>query len=543
MSTLITEEEWKRHRAEAMTMSAVGLLGGFEEGVLLPYQAALVEEIERNEVVICEKSRRIGATWGVGSKAVLLSAAKRSERGMDTFYIGYNLEMAREFIDVCAMWAAAFDEAATTVAEFLFEDRKKGEDTRHIQAFRIAFASGFEIVALSSRPRSLRGRQGFVIIDEAAFHEALAELIKAAIALLMWGGKVLIISTHDGEENYFNELIKDARAEKNPYKVVRIAFDEAIEQGLYARICLVRGMEYSIETEAAFRAKIRAFYGTGAGEELDAIPSSGGGKFLPLSLIEARTSREIPVRRWRCEADFVHKPDHVRTREAFAWCEEELGPLLRLLDPLLRSAFGQDFARVGDLTVMWPLQVRHDLRRHTPFIAELRNVPYEQQREILFYICDRLPRFTSGVLDAGGNGGYLAERAMQRYGAHRIEMLHLTEGWYRDQMPKLKAAFEDASFDLPADDQVVDDFRQITLVRGVPRIPEKRTFAKGEDKDKAGGQRHGDAAVAGAISFYAAGREVGSTEHDTLPSAAPLPPSIRDFLGLGGRTSLADYVG
>ena len=88
---------------------------------------------------------------------------------MDTLYIGYNLDMAREFIDCCAMWAKAFDDGADDagVAEFLFDDGP----TRRSQAFRIRFASGFEIVALASRPRSLRGRQGYVIIDEAAFHE------------------------------------------------------------------------------------------------------------------------------------------------------------------------------------------------------------------------------------------------------------------------------------------------------------------------------------------------------------------------------------
>lgn len=65
-----------------------------------------------------------------------------------------------------------------------------------IAAGRFTFASGFEIVALSSKPRGLRGRQGYVIIDEAAFHDDLPEVLKAAMALLMWGGKVLVISTH-----------------------------------------------------------------------------------------------------------------------------------------------------------------------------------------------------------------------------------------------------------------------------------------------------------------------------------------------------------
>lgn len=38
--------------------------------------------------------------------------------------------------------------------------------------------------------KKLRGMQGVVCIDEAAFHEKLAEVLKAALALTMWGAKV-----------------------------------------------------------------------------------------------------------------------------------------------------------------------------------------------------------------------------------------------------------------------------------------------------------------------------------------------------------------
>ena len=60
-----------------------------------------------------------------------------------------------------------------TVGEFLFADENPATpgETRDIKAFRIDFASGYSIVALSSRPRSLRGMQGKVRIDEAAFEE------------------------------------------------------------------------------------------------------------------------------------------------------------------------------------------------------------------------------------------------------------------------------------------------------------------------------------------------------------------------------------
>lgn len=536
----VSAEEWARLRAEAVAAPPPHLSG---EGVLLPYQRRLIEAVEQHEVVAFPKSRRIGATWGIGAKGVLLSGAARTAGGMDTLYIGYNLDMAREFIDVCAMWARSFSVGAGQVGEFLFADQDEHGHSRDIQAFRIQFASGFEIVALASRPRSLRGRQGFVIIDEAAFHDDLPGVLKAALAFLVWGGRVLVVSTHDGDENPFNELVNEIRAGKRAGHVLQTDFDEAVREGLYARVCLVKGWTWSPEAEAAWRAKIRAFYGEGAAEELDVIPRSGGARYLPLALIEARTSREVPVLRLSCDAAFVHLPEHLQAGFIHDWCEEHLGPRLRALHPLLPSAFGMDFARSVDLSVLWPVQVAADLRRRTPFLVEMRNVPFDGQRQVVFYVADRLPRLSAAALDATGNGSYLAEKTMQRYGAHRVEPIHLTEGWYRDNMPKLKAAFEDATIELPADAGVVDDFRQLALVRGVARIPDRRTVSKGEDKDKAGGARHGDAAVAAALAIYAAARRVAQAEGEALPPRQPVPAGLMDFVGGVARASVADFLG
>ena len=44
----------------------------------------------------------------------------------------------------------------------------------------------------------------------------------------MWGGQVIIISTHDGAENPFNELIQDVRAGNLPYSLHRITLDDAL---------------------------------------------------------------------------------------------------------------------------------------------------------------------------------------------------------------------------------------------------------------------------------------------------------------------------
>jgi phage FluMu gp28-like protein len=122
-------------------------------------------------------------------------------------------------------------------------------------------------------------------------------------------------------------------------------------------------------------------------------------------------------------------------------------------------------------------------------------MPFAQQKQVLFHIADRLPLLRGMALDANGNGMAHAEAAGDRYGERVIQAM-LTEPWYREHMPPLKVAFEDASITIPKDRDIATDFRLVRLVRGVPRVVERTA-------DEAG-QRHGDAAIAAALAVLAA---------------------------------------
>ena len=463
--------------------------------VFLPYQQRLLESVATHALSVHEKSRRTGFTWAIAADAALVASSARSAGGMDVLYMGYEREMTREFIGYVADWAKSFQIAAGEAEEFLFPDPDRPD--QDIGAFRIRFASGFEVIALPSVARALRGKQGLVILDEAAFMDDLEAVLKAALALLMWGGRVTVISTHNGEDNPFNGLIQEIRAGRRRGVVTRTTFDDALAEGLYRRICLRTGKTWTEAAEAAWRAEILATYRDNADEELHVIPNPTSGVYLPGTLLEARTVPDIPVVRWTAPRGFTMWPAHLRDAEALDFCERELRPVLATLNPDEPHAFGSDFGRVRDLTVDWFVAIGRDLVRRTRLVVELREVPHEQQRQILFYILDRLPRLRAGKMDAGGNGSYLAEATMQRYG-ERIEPLQLSEPWYRENMPPWKAAIEDSMLTLPADREVVDDLRMVKLVRGVARIPDRRRTAENE-------QRHGDAAIA-AVLAYAASR-------------------------------------
>jgi phage FluMu gp28-like protein len=256
------------------------------------------------------------------------------------------------------------------------------------------------------------------------------------------------------------------------------------------------GRPWSPEAEAAWRAALVQAYGDAAEEELFCVPSRTSGAYMSHALVEACLDPEIPVLRWRCDDAFTLAPELTRHGAAEAWVQAQLEPVLTGIDPHTRCAVGLDFGRSGDLTVILPLVRRPDLTWRARCVVELRNVPFRQQEQVLFALLDRLPRFTA-AMDARGNGQYLAEVAQQRYGT-RVAPVMLSTEWYREQMPRYKAAFEDRTIALPRHADLLDDHRLLHVEKGIAKIPEGR-HTTGSD----GGQRHGDSAIAGALAVYA----------------------------------------
>ena len=287
--------------------------------VLLPYQKKWLED--KAQVKVVEKSRRIGLTWAQALDDVL-QAATSGREGMDVLYISFNQDMTREYIDTCAEWAKKLQVVAGKVNEDVFRDG----DEREIKAFRIDFASGHKILALSNRPSNLRGKQGRVVIDEAAFVEDLPELLKAALALLMWGGQVIVVSTHNGADNPFNDLIQEVRGGNLPYSLHRITLDDALTGGLFRRICRVTEQGWTLEAEEAWRADLVKTYGDGADEELFCIPRQSSGAYLTTAMIQA-CMESAPVLTWTAPADnFVDWPLPVVRRTPRAGLRRILRP-------------------------------------------------------------------------------------------------------------------------------------------------------------------------------------------------------------------------
>ena len=292
--------------------------------VLLPYQQRWIAD--PSPLKVCEKGRRTGLTWAEAADDVLIAASSKAAGGQNVYYLGTDKEMTEEYIGACAMWAKAFNHAASAMEEGLWDE---DDEDKHIKTFTIRFpASGHKITALASRPRKLRGRQGVLVGDESAFVDDLGELIKAAIAFLIWGGKVRLISTHDGADNQFNEIIQEIRGGKRAGTVHKVTFMEAVKEGLYRRICLRLGREWSADAEQEFVDGIYKTYGEDAEEELDCVPKNGGGAYLSRALIESRMDTDTPVLELSLPEGFEMYAERLRVAEVNAWLIEHVQPHL-----------------------------------------------------------------------------------------------------------------------------------------------------------------------------------------------------------------------
>ncbi|MBL4800868.1 MAG: hypothetical protein JKY45_03170 [Emcibacter sp.] len=474
------------------------------DGILMKHQKEWIAD--KSPLKLHEKGRRTGITWAEAHDDSLVAAASRSAGGDNVYYIPDVKEKGLEFIGYCRHFLKFIDEHASQIEEYLeeiaYQDKMGNTIIERIAAYRIICSSGYKIVALSSRPASIRGLQGVVVIDEVAFHLNPGLVIDACNALLIWGGKIRLISTHNGATNPFNELIKEIKEGKWPYSLHRCTFDDAVANGLYERVCLIRGWTPSPEGKKKWYDLIRGSYGTRTAsmkQELDAIPSDGEGQMLKLTWIEGCMKPEHVVLRWKPPSDdFVDWPEKTRRAEMQLWLEKTVTPILAKLPKNLQHYFGEDFAMRNDQTAIVAGFVAQNMDRIAALVVELHQCPYDQQKQALFFIVDRLPRFAKGILDANGNGMVLAQEARQKYGEPAIEELMPNDNWLREYTPKLVAAFQDRTIEISQDVDIRDDLRLFEIINGVGKIPrDVRTKGVGGEK------RHGDTAVA-LLNFHAA---------------------------------------
>ncbi|MGF2682236.1 hypothetical protein ACQUFR_05205 [Acinetobacter johnsonii] len=500
-------------------------LNPFEEGVLMKHQVEWLKI--KTDIKACPKGRRTGITFAESFDAVFTAAASKEAGGMSVYYIGDTKEKGLEFIGYCAKFSRVIAEAQgqgiSQIEEFLFEDQSDKGETRQITAYRVRYSSGFQIVALSSRPENIRGLQGKVVIDEAAFHPNVQGVMEAATALLIWGGRISVISSHNGKNNPFNQFVKDIEngvfGEDAAVHVV--TFDDAVANGLYERVCFMQGKEATIEGKKKWYTKIRKAYGSRKAamrEELDAIPRDGSSVCLPALWVERAMPEVRTILRLTLGDDFTELTPDERDSYIDDWIQRYLEPELQKLDKRKQHCAGQDYARHRDFSFILPFYIAQDLRRIAPFAIEMHKVPSRLQQKILWYMLDRLPRFGGIAMDATGSGETIAENTAERYGEHMVHQIKLSRAWYGLWTPKLVTAFEEDMIDLPRDENLKNDCSAIEEVDGIHMVTKART----KDIKDPELYRHGDGAVAMILGWFASLHLSSPIEFIPLPTTSDL---------------------
>jgi phage FluMu gp28-like protein len=470
--------------------------------ILLPYQKRWLTD--GRPLRIWEKSRRIGASWVLALEAVLDGM---KQNGRNTYYLSYNKDMTRQFIRDALYWARSLKAAAD-----YFEEEIIDENNKTVTVFRLTFVSGFEITALPSTEYALRSKQGNVILDEAAFTKEFDGIRKAALALLIWGGRFSILSTHNGDDSPFNVFLSRVKNGEEPdWSRHRTTFAKAVEEGLYRKICQTQKREWTAEGEGEFVAATRRIYRDNAEEELDCVPVRSGARYFPRFLLDPCVDGDIDIIRKGFEDAFLREPKERRERTVEKWFKKEAAPVIANIESPVY--IGQDFARSGDLTVLWLTELIEKKYTRTAAVVELRNWPFDQQWQFWELLIGRLGSLFGGAaLDARGNGQMIAEKAETGWPGRAVQVM-LSRPWYGEWFPKLKGRIEDREWTLPGDDYIIGDFGAVRLKAGFPLIDETRA------EGGAGGlsrKRHGDAAVAAVLSLFAA----SECADDAVPYAA-----------------------
>lgn len=266
-------------------------------GVLLRFQRRWVTETAG--VALCVKSRQIGISWATAAWAVR-EAARHGPGGHNVYYTTYRHDVGEQFIDDCVAWA----EARRTVA--VRADEVVEDPDGDYQVYRIKFASGYEIVALPGRPRTLRSRRGHIVIDEAAHLDKLPEVLEAALAMRIWGHCIRIISTQLGEGAFYAAQLE---APDRGWAVHQVTFADAIADGMYAVVATRQRKEWTQEGQDAWEAQVRRDYGDRAAQELDCIPADTGAE---ARVLPAKAVNDCIRRREDVEID-----PHVRPQIGF----------------------------------------------------------------------------------------------------------------------------------------------------------------------------------------------------------------------------------
>lgn len=413
---------------------------------LLPYQQRWMAD--ESNLKIWEKSRRIGATYVEACDVAFSRLSGR--RNEDYWFSSADESAAFEFIEYIKFWCKVAGKVLESFAEQI-DDGTGAEGT----AYCVRFPSGKRCTAMSSNPRRFRSKGGDVGGDEFAFHERASEMYKAMSPCTTWGGRLRILSSHNGEQSKFNEFVQMAQrhAAGNPrtgdvkFSLHRTTIQDAVADGLAEKINEVKGTTY---TSDSFLAECRAKCATEDDwlQEYMCVPSAETEAYLPYELINTCIARP----------GLCPMPT------------EDLNQLLLDIEQYAQGASaiysGCDIGRTTDRFVNWTI-ARFGGRWQTVGLLRWKGKRFAEMKSVVNQVMNfrtkQGNRINRMCIDQSGLGRQLAEEANEKWRS-RVEGVNFTLQSKADMAPRVRIAFEDGTISIPDDRLLKDDLHSIRKV-------------------------------------------------------------------------------
>ena len=390
------------------------------EEFFLPYQKKWI--LDNSRIKLMEKSRQIGLSWCCAYAMVRRHCTQvNGTKLLDSWVSSRDELQAKLFMDDCRKFAAAICSAS--MLKYNFSPASANSDG----AGTLAFADGGRIVSLSSNPDAQAGKRGCRLLDEFALHPDPRKLYAIALPGITWGGNLEIVSTHRGADNFFNELVEEARHGGNPKGISlhRVTLQDALEQGLLRKIKAALPPDNPLLDldEAAYFDQVRnscpdedSFM-----QEYMCQPLDSSSRFIPAEMLEKCLYKD--GENWRTNLD-----DNIRSADK-------------------QYYMGVDVGRTSDLSVFWILERLGDTL-YTRRIEEFKNTPFSEQEAVLYSYLEN-PNLRRVCIDQTGLGRQFAERAAQRFGGVRVEAISFTPASKESLAYPLRSAFEDCRIRIP----------------------------------------------------------------------------------------------
>ena len=313
------------------------------------------------------------------------------------------------------------------------------------KALEVTLPCGSRVTALPANPDTARGFSANVLLDEFAFHLDSRKIWTALFPCITRGFKIRVISTPNGKNNKFYELMT---AKDDTWSKHIVTIHDAISQGLEVD---ADELKAGLGDNEAWAQEFELEWADGAGAALlwDDIVN--------------------------CELDGAGDPDGFTGATVYV---------------------GNDIAGQGN--DLWCVIVTEDVNGIL-IVREIitrRKASFKEQDRLLDACVDRY-RASRIAMDETSIGAKPVEDAKIRYGASRVIGMTFTQSSKHDMVHLMKQRFEDRTIGIPVGDKKLradlHSVKKTTSLNGAPSY-----------HAPTGGESHGDRFWTLALAIYAA---------------------------------------